>query len=230
MRVEGLSKIIASVWPASGLSAARAFDFLHGARSGDDRPQVGGRNIDQIEEMSDAAFGHHDAPLPAARCVAACAVRRDRSCRWLRRFRPRSRSAAAAAARRCRRQRPSAASRARSAVTTSPFGTLQRSPISRPSPRTSAMTAGWRSFISASRCFSSSAILRDAIEETRRQHHIEHRIADRHRERIAAEGRAVRADASCPWPASAVPRHAPIGKPPPSALATAMMSGVMPVR
>ena len=31
------------------------------------------------------------------------------------------------------------------------------------------------------------------VEETRLQHRIEHRIADRHGERIAAEGRAVRA-------------------------------------
>ena len=33
----------------------------------------------------------------------------------------------------------------------------------------------------------------DAIEEAVGQHHVEHRVARRHRERIAAEGRAVRA-------------------------------------
>ncbi len=35
---------------------------------------------------------------------------------------------------------------------------------------------------------------RDALDETVRQHLVEHRVADRHRQRIAAEGRAVDAD------------------------------------
>ena len=68
-----------------------------------------------------------------------------------------------------------------------------RRPISRPSPRTSAITAGWRSLISASRCLNSSADLLHVVEEARRQHHVEHGVADRHGQRIAAEGRAVRA-------------------------------------
>ncbi len=38
----------------------------------------------------------------------------------------------------------------RMALMRSPFGTSVRRPMSRPSPRTSAITAGWRSFSSAS--------------------------------------------------------------------------------
>ena len=80
---------------------------------------------------------------------------------------------------------------ARKASTRSPFGTTVRRPISSPSPRTSAITAGCRSFSSASRCLSRSGDPPHAIEEAGREHHIEHRIAGRHRQRIAAEGRAV---------------------------------------
>ena len=101
-----------------------------------------------------------------------------------------------------------------------------RRPISRPSPRTSAITAGWRSLISASRCLNSSACLRHVIEEARRQRR---RRAPHCRPPSPADCRRRSSRGcrpSCPWPASAVASTAPIGKPPPSALASAMMSGV----
>ena len=79
----------------------------------------------------------------------------------------------------------------RSSSTISDAGGTMRRPISRPSPRTSAITDAWRSLSSASRCLSSERILPHPVEEAVRRDHVEHGIADRHRQRIAAEGRAV---------------------------------------
>ena len=67
------------------------------------------------------------------------------------------------------------------------------------------------------------------VEEAGLQHHVEHGVAGRHRQRVAAEGRAVACPATMPTAAFSVARQAPIGKPFPSALATAMMSGGDPV-
>ena len=103
-----------------------------------------------------------------------------------------------------------------------------RRPISRPSPRTSASTEAWRSLSSASRCLSSQRILPHPIKKALAVDNVEHGIADRHRQRITAEGRAMRADGHA-LRASAVARQAPIGNPPPSAFASVMISGVTPV-
>ena len=55
---------------------------------------------------------------------------------------------------------------------------------------------------------------RDPLEEARRENDVERGVADRHRQRIAAEGRAMDAGGE-PAAASAVARHADIGKPAP---------------
>ena len=53
---------------------------------------------------------------------------------------------------------------------------------------------------SASRCLNRMRSLLHPLEEARLQDHVEHRVARRHGQRIAAEGRAVGARRSCPWP------------------------------
>ena len=72
-------------------------------------------------------------------------------------------------------------------------GTLILRPSIRPSPRSSSNTRGCAAMRPAS-CWRHKAEPRDMLEEARRQHDVEHGVADRHGERIAAEGRAVRAD------------------------------------
>ena len=101
--------------------------------------------------------------------------------------------AAAAAARHCRRPAPPAASASRSAALTSVLGTLHLRPSIRPLPRMSSMTSGNSSAIAARPCFSSSALRRDLVEEAVCEDDVEHGVADRHGQRIAAEGGAVHA-------------------------------------
>ena len=67
----------------------------------------------------------------------------------------------------------------------------------------------------------------DRLEEPRLEHDVEHSLADRHRQRIATEGRAVRAGRQA-LRGIFGRETAPTGKPPPMPLAIAMMSGVMP--
>ena len=101
-------------------------------------------------------------------------------------------------------------------------------PIISPSPRTSSITSGCAVLELGEPLARDKAEPRDVFEETRRQHDVEHGVADRHRQRIAAEGRAVRRRRSGPRAASAVARQAPIGKPPPMPLAKVRMSGATP--
>ena len=72
MRVEGLSKIIASVLPASGRSAGTPLRLalrLHGAARLDHPAQLGLGDVGQIEEMADAVRAHPAAPCLRGRCV-----------------------------------------------------------------------------------------------------------------------------------------------------------------
>ncbi len=145
VRVEGLSKIIASVLPASGCFAARARSTSSSSRA---QPSMIARRS-AAAHRSDRGNGGCCA-WPSGCALAGCTLRSRRGGSQARSITRDAfgdlglarRSAAAAAARHCRRRRPSSSFSARSAATTSPFGTSQRRPISRPSPRTSAMTVG----------------------------------------------------------------------------------------
>src|SRR6266700_4435177 len=94
----------------------------------------------------------------------------------------------------------------RKAATRSPDGTTAFRPISSPSPRTSASTFGWRSTTEGSFCLSSSDILCACSKKP---------------------GFSITSSTAF---AAAVARHAPIGKPPPSAFASGITSGVTPRR
>ena len=80
----------------------------------------------------------------------------------------------------------------------------------------------------ASRCLSARRFVLAPCRGSRRPESRRAPPCRGHGQRIAAEGRAVGAGVM-PAAASAVARHAPIGKPPPIPLAIAMMSGVTPV-
>ena len=108
-------------------------------------------------------------------------------------------------------------------------GTRSFRPSISPSPRTSAMTSGWRVRELGELCLAQRGPSRaTSLEEARRQHDVEHRVADRHGQRIAAVGRAVDAGGHALARLRAVARQAPSGKPPPMPLASVMMSGATP--
>src|SRR5450830_438312 len=76
VRVEGLSKIIASVLPASGAATIPRARGLHGAAVVDHPGQRRLRDVDEIEEMPHAVAGHDATPclipgLGARACVCA---------------------------------------------------------------------------------------------------------------------------------------------------------------
>ena len=87
VRVEGLSKIIASVLPASGfLTMPRARAAFIARLWVDHAGQRRLRDVDEIEEMPHAVAAHDAASLRAARAFAQAACRRGRCGRPLRRF------------------------------------------------------------------------------------------------------------------------------------------------
>ena len=197
VRVDGLSKIIASVLPSSGRSLRRwprraASRFMLAAAAQNARAARSAGEVGEIEEMP-WRCGHSARSLHLRRLLDRGA-RRGRAARP-----PRRRSASSMISGGSRRsdivagRRPSSRSSARAAVARSVFGTRHLRPSSSPSPRMSSMTPGWRSFSSASALLQQQADLLDLLEEAGRQHDVEHRVADRHGERIAAEGRAVHA-------------------------------------
>ena len=196
MRVEGFSKIIASTLPASGplladlaLAAAR----LEGGARLEHAAKLGAGEVREVEEMA-LAVDHSAAPRRASARISLLErlAGAHRAGRPPRRSRPRRRSAAAGAARRCRRPGRSAASAPRAASTKSVFGDVAcAARASGPRRGSRRSPPGWRSISSASRCFRSRLICADVLEEARLEHDVEHGVADRHGERVAAEGRAV---------------------------------------
>ena len=148
VRVEGLSKIIASVRPASGrFIVGRAALALEDARRLDQRPQRRGIVIGDVEEMR--APWHHRAAIGGfergERPVEAAHRLVDLGLGDVERRQQAHDVVAGAGAR--------AGPRSRMATTTSAAGTTQRMPSSSPSPRTSLTTAPWPSATDASRCF-----------------------------------------------------------------------------
>src|SRR5882757_2148460 len=117
----------------------------------------------------------------------------------------------------------------RSAVTRSPDGTTAFRPINRPSPRTSASTPGWRSTTEASFCLSSSDIFCACSKNPGASMTSSTALAA-----ATASGLPPKVEPCepgvMPEAASAVARQAPIGKPPPSAFANGITSGVTPSR
>src|SRR5450631_3966546 len=200
---------------------------LHGAAVADNPGQFGLRDIDQIEEMPHAVAGHDATCLARGR---ACASRvQARSMR------------AMASAISCSPMISGGSSRttlspaatviifsARNSSTISPTGGTMRRPISRPSPRTSAITDAWRSLSSASRCLKTSAFLRTfsmkpgAVMTSMTA--LPTAIASSLPPKVEPCVPGV-----MPLAASAVARQAPTGNPPPSAFAIGMMSGTTPV-
>ena len=106
-------------------------------------------------------------------------------------------------------------------------GTFSFSPSIKPSPRTSAITVRMFGEQHRQMLLQMAGHATYVVEEARRQHDVEHRVAHGHGQRIAAEGRTVGAGGHA-FAAFSLARHAPIGKPPPMPLAMAMMSGVTP--
>src|ERR1700722_11345635 len=117
----------------------------------------------------------------------------------------------------------------RSAATRSADGTTALRPINSPSPRTSATTLAWRSTTEASFCLSSSDIFCTCSKKPGFSMTSSTALAA-----ATASGLPPKVEPCepgvMPDAASAVARHAPIGKPPPSALASGITSGVTPRR
>src|SRR6185437_9205342 len=117
----------------------------------------------------------------------------------------------------------------RNAVTRSAAGTTALTPISRPSPRTSEMMSPWRSMTEASFCLSKSDIFLTRSKKPGLSMTSSTAFAA-----AIARGLPPKVEPCepgvIPAAASAVARQAPIGKPPPSALASGMTSGVTPSR
>ena len=192
VRVDGLSKIMAMVLPASGFAAARAPPFMARLVSMIPRSSAGGTSIRSRKwRMPFAA--HPAAPCLRAPCCARSTATQARSSRAdglghlglgddQRRHQPHDVVAG---------QRPKAASRRgrrRPARRSEP---RHFSPISRPSPRTSAITGGMPVLDLGEPLPEQQRHPADVVEEARLGHHVEHGVAGRHRQRIAAEGRAV---------------------------------------
>src|SRR5450755_2102896 len=206
---------------------------LHGAAVVDQGGQHWLRNVDQIEEVPHAVSGHD-----AASCLAALSACRG----WAFSNRTQARSMRANASAisfspiisggSSRTTLSPAATviifSLRNSSTISDDGGTMRRPISRPSPRTSAITVAWRSFSSASRCLSESEFLRTPSRKP-----FAVITSSAALPAAIASGLPPKVE---PWvpvvmplDASAVAKQAPIGNPPPSAFASAMMSGVTPV-
>ena len=98
-------------------------------------------------------------------------------------------------------------------------------PISRPWPRTSSTRSGCCPH-GGERLLQAKRLLLHGIEEAIFEHRVEHGIADRGRQRIAAEGRPVRSGRHALGGLACVASSAPSGKPPPMPFAIAMRSGV----
>src|SRR5262249_16809862 len=202
---------------------------LHGAAVVDDAAQLAGGDVDEIEEM--ARLAHDFAPPATARSrwpssILAAAS----SMRWTASAISGSSMTSGGSMRTT--LSPAAAARsfsARRASTSSPFGQTARSPSNRPSPRTSAMTPGWRSRISARRWRNRIALRRtfsrNSGASTRSSTALPTAMA-----RGLAPKVQPRVTVFRPLPASAVVRQAPTGNPPPSALAIPITSGVTPQR
>src|SRR5262245_15312564 len=217
---------LAPQWGLAGLAIALEALF-HGAARLDHAAQVLRADVAEIEKMTDV--GAH----PARPCWPTC--------RSLSRVQARSSRRAASAISasdtisggNSRTTLSPAATvisfSARSSSTSSPFGTTARSPTRSPSPRTSATTAGKRSLISASLCFSNRPQWRTCSRKPSASTTSSTACAA-----AIASGLPPKVEpwvpAVMPLPAAAVARQAPSGKPPPSALASAMMSGTAPVR
>ena len=77
------------------------------------------------------------------------------------------------------------------------------------------MMSGWRSRLGE--LLAAAGFARHLVEEARREHDVEHGVADRHGQRIAAEVVPC-VPATMPLAALAVARHPPSGKPPPMPL------------
>ena len=198
MRVEGRSKIIASVLPASGRSAVAALG-LHGAGVVDHPAQIRGRNVDEIEEVPDRAHPRASSLTrspPVTAGGGGCTVKpragaveaRDRLGDFL-------------LADDERRQQPHD-------VVAGGDGDhlLGAQRVDQLAGRHHGAQADQQSFAAHLGDHRRIAILdlreplleqqRDplhAFEKAGRQHHVEHGVGDAHRQRIAAEGRAVRA-------------------------------------
>src|SRR5664280_3035373 len=206
---------------------------LHGAAVVDHPGQHRLRNVDEIEEMPHAVSGHD-----AAFCLAAWSA--CRGCARASRAQARSMRANASAisfspiiSGGSSRTTLSPAATVisfslRNSSTISDAGGTMRRPISRPSPRTSAITEAWRSFSSASRCLSTSEFFR-----TRSRKPFAVITSSAALPAAIASGLPPKVEpwvpAVMPLDASAVARQAPIGIPPPSAFASVMISGVTPV-
>src|SRR5262245_37855233 len=202
---------------------------LHGAARLDHSAQLLRRNVDEIEEVAQPVGAHPAASR--SRAIAALAMRAQ--ARSMRRTASATSSSLTISGGKSRTTLSPAATviifSARSSSTKSALGTTARKPISSPSPRTSAITAGWRSLISASFCLSTRAVRR-----TRSRKPSASTTSSRAPAAAIASGFPPKVE---PWvptvmplAASAVARQAPSGKPPPSALASAMMSGLTPQR
>src|SRR5262245_5372234 len=201
---------------------------LHGLAQIDQMAKDRLRDVDQIQKMPDAVRGH-DATLAARACVSAsfAQARSMHPTACVISFSPIMRGGSS------RTTLSPAATviifSARNWSTISEACGIMRRPISRPSPRTSAMIDEWRSLSSASRCLSSKAFLRmrsrkpGAITTSRTA-----------LPTAMASGLPPKVEPCVPtvipFEASAVARQAPIGKPPPRAFASAMTSGFTPLR
>ena len=192
VRVDGFSKIIASVLPSSGLaglSCAFSFAFMAMLAASMLRSSLVGSSLRSRKWRSALLI----APPPASTARPTVRRRRDRAAAPTPRSRPRSRSAA-------RRNRttlspaPTVSSFwSRSALTRSPDGTTAFTPISSPSPRTSASTLGIAIDHRGQLLLEQQRHLLHMIEEAGLEHDIQHRVRGGDRQRVAAEGRTVRA-------------------------------------
>src|SRR4051794_17480642 len=215
-----------------GLVGERAIALdalLHGAALLDHPAQFGDRNFRQIEKMPQRRSAHPVAPAFAGSCSRTSRMQARSSMPIAS---PTSASVTISGGTRRTTLSPApTASRCspRSASTSWPFGIAQRRPSNTPSPRTSAMMLGKRSLISASRCLNKRPMRFTRSRKPGAS--ITSRVA---LPAAIASGLPPKVEpcvpAVIPWPASLVVRNAPTGKPPPSALATAMMSGATPVR
>src|SRR3954467_11484872 len=203
--------------------------LLHGAALLDHPAQLGDRNFRQIKKVPQRRSAHPAAPAFTGSCSR---TRRVQARSSMPIASPTSASVTISGGTRRTTFSPApTASRCspRSASTSGPFGAAERGPRNTPSPPTSAMMLGKRSLISASRCLNKRPMRFTRSRKPGAS--ITSRVA---LPAAIASGLPPKVEpcvpAVIPWPASLVVRNAPTGKPPPSALATAMMSGATPVR
>src|ERR1700730_10594565 len=208
--------------------------LFHGAAVLDNGTKVARRNIDQIEKMTRPRAHEFTstASLPAS-CFSRCARSIRSAARSIRLIASAISGSSMISGGSIRTTlSPAATARrfsARIASTNSPFGHAATRPSSRPSPRTSVMTAGWRSLISASRWRN-----RIALRRTLSRNPGARTTSSTALPKAIANGLAPTVEpwvpAVIPLPASAVARQAPSGNPPPIDLAMPMTSGATPQR